>query len=392
MTIKSRYVSVCIFQWNDLSNWVTTFCYVILILLHFVSRKRRDSLPNTVSPARGRRRTVAILLTTQTNGVGQSYTNLYPVPVSVPPVPLLQLEKCCTRNNSVTLAWRMPPLSHNPVEGYILELDDGDGGQFRVRISFSIYLCFFVCEFPPDMDLFLSEGGERGREDVGCQNIPNSIVLVEKAVQMLLNRRTTDLGRKFIRGYSQGSWKEGLEVCPVRSRVKNHIRACWIREAGSSSLHKPEISLMPLLSSVYCTLFQQLTFLAQKCNSVFPNFLSKNMILHKNTGFLNLSPGSGWDQVGGSFFHCHTVINMELINMERLPKCCPSRSSGWCHNVMLLVAGAGCLWAPILFQHILINKLEKQFNQLSSSHVLLEAVASTSGRLRAPVAQDQCFP
>lgn len=95
-----------------------------------------------------------MLLTAQTNGVGQSYTNLYPVPVSVPPVPLLQLEKCCTRNNSVTLAWRMPPLSHNPVEGYILELDDGDGGQFRVRISFSIYLCFFVCEFPLDTDLF----------------------------------------------------------------------------------------------------------------------------------------------------------------------------------------------------------------------------------------------
>lgn len=57
------------------------------------------------------------------------------------------------------------------MEGYILELDDGDGGQFRVRISFNIYLCFFVCEFPPDMDLFLSEGGERSREDVGCQNI-----------------------------------------------------------------------------------------------------------------------------------------------------------------------------------------------------------------------------
>lgn len=48
------------------------------------------------------------------------------------------------------------------MEGYILELDDGDGGQFRVRISFNIYLCFFVCEFPPDMDLFLSKGGERG--------------------------------------------------------------------------------------------------------------------------------------------------------------------------------------------------------------------------------------
>lgn len=50
----------------------------------------------------------------------------------MPPGPLLQLEKCCTRNNSVTLAWRLPPFTHSPVDGYILELDDGDGGQFRV--------------------------------------------------------------------------------------------------------------------------------------------------------------------------------------------------------------------------------------------------------------------
>nr|XP_058909297.1 tripartite motif-containing protein 67 isoform X10 [Kogia breviceps] len=49
----------------------------------------------------------------------------------MPPVPLLQLEKCCTRNNSVTLAWRTPPFTHSTVDGYILELDDGDGGQFR---------------------------------------------------------------------------------------------------------------------------------------------------------------------------------------------------------------------------------------------------------------------
>lgn len=55
------------------------------------------------------------------------------LPLPVPPVPLLQLEKCCTRNNSVTLAWRTPPFTHSPVDGYILELDDGDGGQFRVR-------------------------------------------------------------------------------------------------------------------------------------------------------------------------------------------------------------------------------------------------------------------
>lgn len=52
----------------------------------------------------------------------------------MPPAPLLQLEKCCTRNNSATLAWRTPPLTHSPADGYILELDDGDGGQFRVSL------------------------------------------------------------------------------------------------------------------------------------------------------------------------------------------------------------------------------------------------------------------
>lgn len=57
---------------------------------------------------------------------------LSPPPAAVPPAPLLQLEKCCTRNNSVTLAWRTPPFTHSPADGYILELDDGDGGQFRV--------------------------------------------------------------------------------------------------------------------------------------------------------------------------------------------------------------------------------------------------------------------
>ncbi|XP_028337587.1 tripartite motif-containing protein 67 isoform X2 [Physeter macrocephalus] len=53
------------------------------------------------------------------------------IQMKLPPVPLLQLEKCCTRNNSVTLAWRTPPFTHSTVDGYILELDDGDGGQFR---------------------------------------------------------------------------------------------------------------------------------------------------------------------------------------------------------------------------------------------------------------------
>ncbi|XP_074470892.1 E3 ubiquitin-protein ligase TRIM9 isoform X1 [Sebastes fasciatus] len=50
---------------------------------------------------------------------------------SVPAAPILQLEKCCTRNNSATLAWRVTAPPASPIEGYILELDDGNGGQYR---------------------------------------------------------------------------------------------------------------------------------------------------------------------------------------------------------------------------------------------------------------------
>ncbi|XP_077180211.1 E3 ubiquitin-protein ligase TRIM9 isoform X5 [Paroedura picta] len=49
----------------------------------------------------------------------------------VPAAPILQLEECCTHNNSATLSWKQPPLSTVQVDGYILELDDGNGGQFR---------------------------------------------------------------------------------------------------------------------------------------------------------------------------------------------------------------------------------------------------------------------
>ncbi|XP_076872575.1 E3 ubiquitin-protein ligase TRIM9 isoform X2 [Brachyhypopomus gauderio] len=50
---------------------------------------------------------------------------------NAPPAPLLQLEKCCMQNNSATLAWRITAAQTLPVEGYILELDDGNGGQYR---------------------------------------------------------------------------------------------------------------------------------------------------------------------------------------------------------------------------------------------------------------------
>ncbi|XP_010894602.1 E3 ubiquitin-protein ligase TRIM9 isoform X3 [Esox lucius] len=53
------------------------------------------------------------------------------VQMKVPAAPMLQLEECCTINNSATLSWKQPPLSTVAVDGYILELDDGNGGQFR---------------------------------------------------------------------------------------------------------------------------------------------------------------------------------------------------------------------------------------------------------------------
>ncbi|KAG9336727.1 hypothetical protein JZ751_003075 [Albula glossodonta] len=56
------------------------------------------------------------------------------VQMKVPAAPMLQLEECCTQNNSATLSWKQPPLSTIAVDGYILELDDGNGGQFRVGV------------------------------------------------------------------------------------------------------------------------------------------------------------------------------------------------------------------------------------------------------------------
>ncbi|XP_061897169.1 E3 ubiquitin-protein ligase TRIM9 isoform X2 [Entelurus aequoreus] len=53
------------------------------------------------------------------------------VQMKVPAAPMLQLEECCTENNSATLSWKQPPLSTIAVDGYILELDDGDAGPFR---------------------------------------------------------------------------------------------------------------------------------------------------------------------------------------------------------------------------------------------------------------------
>uniref|UniRef100_A0A4W3GRJ6 Tripartite motif containing 67 n=1 Tax=Callorhinchus milii TaxID=7868 RepID=A0A4W3GRJ6_CALMI len=70
-------------------------------------------------------------LTLDSGPLLQSVHQLDFIQMKVPPVPILQLEKCCTHNNNATLAWKPPPLNQTPIEGYILELDDGSGGPFR---------------------------------------------------------------------------------------------------------------------------------------------------------------------------------------------------------------------------------------------------------------------
>lgn len=54
--------------------------------------------------------------------------------LSAPLAPSMIPEDCSAENNSVTVAWQAP--SHSFIEGYVLELDDGSGGEFRVSNLF----------------------------------------------------------------------------------------------------------------------------------------------------------------------------------------------------------------------------------------------------------------
>ncbi|KAK6999218.1 E3 ubiquitin-protein ligase TRIM9-like isoform X1 [Biomphalaria glabrata] len=50
--------------------------------------------------------------------------------IIAPGAPVIIPEDCSCENNSVTIAWA--PLMGSVVEAYTLELDDGNGGDFRV--------------------------------------------------------------------------------------------------------------------------------------------------------------------------------------------------------------------------------------------------------------------
>lgn len=61
----------------------------------------------------------------------------------VPLPPQIIPDECSAENNSVTVAWQEP--SHSFVQGYVLELDDGTGGEFRV--SFIFYATLYECTY-----------------------------------------------------------------------------------------------------------------------------------------------------------------------------------------------------------------------------------------------------
>uniref|UniRef100_A0A8B9HSZ2 Tripartite motif containing 67 n=1 Tax=Astyanax mexicanus TaxID=7994 RepID=A0A8B9HSZ2_ASTMX len=96
---------------------------------------------------------------------------------AVPPAPLLQLEKCCMRNNSATLAWRITAVQALPVEGYILELDDGNGGQYRVWIpspNCGWYFAWFTFDpISAHRDIVLSNENQT----VSCNSYDDRVVL-----------------------------------------------------------------------------------------------------------------------------------------------------------------------------------------------------------------------
>ena len=63
--------------------------------------------------------------------------------LAIPPTPAVEVKKCLSRNNSVTISWKIKS-DEGLCDGFKLEIDDGNHGPFRVYLLKQIYFRFLL--------------------------------------------------------------------------------------------------------------------------------------------------------------------------------------------------------------------------------------------------------